>query len=65
MANLDLQQQQAELASLCTAIEDLTKRITLIADAFAARKLDGYAHDLYQAERSLLSAVRSISKVRG
>lgn len=55
---------QAELSSLGTAIEEITDRITKIADALAAQKLDGYAHDLYQAERHLKSARRSLSKVQ-
>lgn len=57
-------QYQAELSSLATAIEEITERITKIADGFATYKLDGYAHDLYQAERSLRSALRAIAKVR-
>ncbi|TAN29590.1 MAG: hypothetical protein EPN30_02090 [Actinomycetota bacterium] len=57
-------QFQAELSSLGTAIEEITARITAIADLLAKQKLDGYAHDLYQAERSLKSAMRSITKVR-
>ncbi len=55
---------QAELSSLGTAIEEITDRISKIAESLAKEKLDGYAHDLYQAERSLKSALRSISKVR-
>ncbi|NNN19456.1 MAG: hypothetical protein HKL84_06325 [Acidimicrobiaceae bacterium] len=57
-------QFQAELSSLGTAIEEITERITNIADSLARQKLDGYAHDLYQAERSLKSALRSVAKVR-
>lgn len=55
---------QAELSSLGTALEEITERIVKIADSYAGHKLDGYAHDLYQAERSLKSALRSIRKVR-
>lgn len=56
-------QFQAELSSLGTAIEEITVRITKIAESLAKQKLDGYARDLYQAERSLNSARRSIAKV--
>ena len=52
----------AELASLGTAIDEITERITKIADSCEREKLDGQAHDLYQAERSLRSALRAISK---
>ncbi len=57
-------QYHAELSSLGTALEEITERITKIADSLAQQKLDGYAHDLYQAERSLKSALRSLTKVR-
>lgn len=57
-------QYQAELSSLGTALEEITERIVKIADQFGNNKLDGYAHDLYQAERSLKSAIRSVGKVR-
>lgn len=55
---------QAELSSIGSAIEELTERITKIADQLASEKRDGHAHDLYQAERSLKSALRAITKVR-
>lgn len=57
-------QFQAELSSLGTAIEEITERIMKMADIMTSQKLDGYAHDLYQAERHLKSALRAVSKVR-
>lgn len=57
-------QFQAELSSIGTALEEITDRIVKIADQFGSHKLDGYAHDLYQAERSLKSAIRAVGKVR-
>lgn len=54
---------RAELSSLSTAIEEINERITKIADSLAGQKQDAVAHDLYQAERSLVAALRSIAKV--
>jgi len=53
----------AELSSLATALDELTQRVSSIADAYAAAKRDDLAGELYQAERSLAGAKRSLGRV--
>ena len=53
----------AELSSLATATNELMQRITALADAAAAAKDDGTAHELYEAERALRSATRRLVKL--
>ena len=53
----------AELSSLSTALEELTRRVTAIAEAYAAAKRDDLAGELFQAERALASAQRSLTRV--
>ncbi len=53
----------AELSSLATALEELARRVTSIADAYVAAKRDDLAGELYQAERSLAGAQRNLSRV--
>ena len=53
----------AELSSLLTQLEELTARITTIADAFQTNKRENLAGDLYQVERSLKAGVRTLSRV--
>ena len=53
----------AELSSLSTALEELTRRVTAIAEAYAAAKRDDLAGELFQAERALASAQRSLARV--
>ena len=53
----------AELSSLSTALEELSQRVTAIADDYAASKRDDLASELYHAERALVSARRSLARV--
>ena len=53
----------AELSSLATALEELARRVTNIADAYVAARRDDLAAELYQAERSLAGAQRNLSRV--
>lgn len=53
----------AELASLATALEELSQRVTAIADGYAAVRRDDLAGELYQAERGLRSAKRNLGRV--
>ncbi len=53
----------AELSSLSTALEELSRRVSTIAEAYAAAKRDDLAGELFQAERSLASAQRSLTRV--
>ncbi len=42
-----------ELSSLATALEDLTKRVTAIAEGLANTQADWVAQELFAVERSL------------
>jgi len=53
----------AELSSLATALDELTTRITAIADRYAASERDELATDLYAVERALTGAQRRLTKV--
>ena len=53
----------AELSSLATALEELSRRVTAIADGYAQARRDDLATELYQAERSLSSAQRALARV--
>ncbi len=52
----------AELSSLATALDELAQRVTTLADACAGAKRDDLAAELYQAERALGSARRSVAR---
>jgi hypothetical protein len=53
----------AELSSLATALDELTTRITAIADSYASSERDELAADLYAVERALTGAQRRLTKV--
>jgi hypothetical protein len=53
----------AELSSLATALDELTTRITAIADGYATSERDELAADLYAVERALTGAQRRLTKV--
>ena len=53
----------AELSSLATALEELTTRITAIADRYATGDREELATDLYAVERALTGAQRRLTKV--
>ena len=53
---------QAQLASLSTALEELTKRVTATADDAKSEDED-LALDLYEVERSLRAAGRRLSTI--
>lgn len=53
----------AELSSLATALEELTRRVTAIADGYAGSRRDDLAAELYHVERALVGASRSLAKV--
>jgi hypothetical protein len=52
----------AQLSSLATALEDLTRRITSLAEAHAETPHDGLAQDLYKVERALIEAHRRLTR---
>lgn len=53
----------AELSSLATALDELTRRVTAIADRYASASRDDLATELYQVERALTGARRGLAKV--
>jgi hypothetical protein len=50
-----------ELSSLATALEDLTKRVTAIAEGLANTDADWAAQDLFAVERSLRAGHRRLA----
>lgn len=54
---------QAELSSVATALEELTRRVTAIADGYARAKREDVASDLFAVEGLLETARRRLDKV--
>jgi hypothetical protein len=50
----------ARLSSLSTALEDLTRRVTELADQHQGSQREDVAADLYEIERQLLAATRRL-----
>jgi hypothetical protein len=55
----------AQLSSLATALEELTRRIAALADSHAESPEDGVAQDLYRVERALVEAHRRLARTAG
>jgi hypothetical protein len=53
----------AELSSIATELEELTARITSIADTAAKADDESTYHDLYEVERALKAAQRRLTKL--
>jgi len=53
----------AELSSLATALDELTQRITAMADDPASQQRDDVASELFEVERALAGASRRLMKV--
>ena len=53
----------AELSSLSTALEELSGRVTRIADQHAGTDDEELASELYEVERSLLHAHRRLARL--
>jgi hypothetical protein len=53
----------AELSSVATALDELARRITSIAEQYAGARRDDLAGELYQVERALTGARRGLAKV--
>ncbi len=49
-----------ELSSMATALDDLTRRVTAIAEGLANTQADWVAQDLFAVERSLGAAHRRL-----
>ncbi|HEX6596264.1 MAG TPA: hypothetical protein VF045_04980 [Acidimicrobiales bacterium] len=54
---------KAELSSIATALDDLSKRVTGIAERSEGTDLDWLTTDLYEAERALGQARRRLARV--
>ena len=50
----------AQLSSLSTALDDLTQRITSLADDYQGSPREDVASDLYDVERNLQAAARRL-----
>ena len=53
----------AELSSLATALEDITTRVTAIADDHVGTDREDLAVELYEIERLLAQAQRRLSRM--
>ncbi len=53
----------AELSSVATALDELARRVTTIAESYAGARRDDLASELYQVERALAGAGRVLAKV--
>lgn len=53
----------AELSSLATALEEMTRRVASIAESYAAAEDDLVAGELYAVERGLAAAARRLARV--
>jgi hypothetical protein len=53
---------KAELLTLRTQVEDLTTRVTAIANKYGATPDSAVAADLYAAERTLVTTRRSLDR---
>ena len=58
-----MESDRAELSALATSLDDLTRRITVLADRFAGTPRTDVADSLYEVERSLLAAARKLDRV--
>jgi hypothetical protein len=54
---------RSELSSVSTAVEELLKRVTEIAEGLAPLERDAVGPDLYDVERSLRSAQRRLRRI--
>jgi hypothetical protein len=56
---------QPQLSSVSTVLQELTARISELADAAAEERREAVAPGLYEVERSLRTAQRRLAKVAG
>ncbi|HUP70625.1 MAG TPA: hypothetical protein VM142_12545 [Acidimicrobiales bacterium] len=55
----------AELSSISTALDELSKRVTAIAEDYAGSRRDDLASELYRVERALATASRTLARAVG
>jgi hypothetical protein len=57
--------EHAEISTLSTTLEELTKRVTALADAAADVQNDELATELFGIERALSGALRRLRRLSG
>jgi hypothetical protein len=61
-----MEHDRAQLAPLATALEELTQRVTVLAESYGGAADDQLSTELYEIERSLQQAARRLDRlVRG
>jgi hypothetical protein len=58
-----MESDRAELSALATSLDELTKRMTGLADRYQGTPRQDLADSLYEVERSLLTASRKLDRV--
>jgi hypothetical protein len=58
-----MESDRAELSALATSLDELTKRLTGVADRYQDKPRQDIADSLYEVERSLLAASRKLAQV--
>ncbi|HEY7073117.1 MAG TPA: hypothetical protein VH479_23530 [Acidimicrobiales bacterium] len=58
-----MESDRAELSALATSLDELTTRITALADRYRGTPRADVADSLYEVERSLLTASRKLDRV--
>jgi hypothetical protein len=58
-----MESDRAELSALATTLDDLTTRLTAVADRYQGTDRGDVADGLYEVERSLLGASRKLDRV--
>lgn len=58
-----MQSDHAELSSLTTSLDDLTRRVTVMAERYVGGPREDIALDLYEVERALRTASRRLNKL--
>ena len=58
-----MQSDHAELSSLTTSLDDLTRRVTVMAERHVGGPREDIALDLYEVERALRTASRRLNKL--
>jgi hypothetical protein len=54
---------RAELSALSSSLDELTRRLTAVAEQAGAEEADELASELYAVERSLQGALRRLQRV--
>ncbi len=58
-----MESDRAELSALATSLEEITTRLTALADRYQGTPRDDVADGLYEVERSLVGASRKLERV--